>query len=466
MQEQQQQDRWGQMDQFFSTRKIMTAISILGFLSSVPALAQTPAPTAPSKTPAPAEAAPQAAAPATPQASAPAAQAVAPAADQDDGFVSIDLQWFRPEFMPTQSDGTKKPGVILSGQTEPGIHVSLFVIKRVLPSGKLQVVYDSKAAQKPDITSAASVDPNGVFKLNINLPDGKYKLGFRFEDPKSNIRTKIVGLYLEYEGNKVDLIFDEKSIYEPNHRKNKRNAFSVLERRTNYFNFGVGADYLVYSKQNDAIPLNASFGSFNFPSLRLEYNRVFNSRWSGNADLFYGPGKASSGNQVQVQSGNFSWMIANLQASYTRPNWKTSFSGNGQILYGTEFGLHYDSIPFMKSVSTADTTQTMESSSIVNVSLGGYATFLTSKQWEYDVNLHYLYPVSASGFQLKSAITFNGSLGALFKPEKSKWAYGLYWYGEMINAKVSENDAYTQTSVDSKTGLLYSNLEFRTFYRF
>lgn len=430
--------------------------------------------------------------------SARAASSTAASSSGSQKALDLDIRFFRPEFMNRKRRG--KEGLLMSGQTEPGIELS-FLNSSLELYNEGTKSYNPVPLKKNDFTGLPMLTPaSGKFSFGIFVTEGRYRLGFNFVDKKNAERYK--KFYIEFKlfGSQLDLIVDDDFFKRQNEDamikklKEEKDALQAeLDRRDkedwregkqaqvekknekpldlrelrNYFSASLGADFFLYSKSNSALPLDASFGSFSLPSYRLGTKRVLNPNWSVSGNIIISPGQISSGERIHVNNGSYNWMIFDVDGRYTRPSWRFQLGENQELVVGALGSLQYHSLPHMRSTNDINTDQTMDSSSSLAFGAGAYATYLVNPEWEANLKLrvNYFYTID-SKYKSSSPIAFDGSIGGVYKPPASPWAYGLYWSGAWLGMSVSEYDPYTKTQVQSNENLLYSNFEFRLFYQY
>lgn len=388
---------------------------------------------------------------------------------EESPFQSLDIRMFRPEFsMKKQQD---RQGIVISGQVEQEIEI-VYVNDSLKRLNEATSAYEGMPLPAANaIGLPAKTNRNGIFSFEVFLPRGKYKIDFQFSDPKDQRRTKIMTVDFSQGGNQLDIVFDESSVFEPNRPagtgQNSKTQVVKLKAIKNYYSFGLGANYLLYTKTNADIPLDARFGSFEIPSGRFEYHKEINSNWGLDASLLLAPGKTKSGERIDIDNGQYLWTILGGEAKYTRPEWVYKYGTVGELHYGILAGAQFHMLPYLKSATSENTSQTMDSNTMGALSTGMYANFLTSEAWEFQslARFHY-FGFVGNKFTMKEQFSFDGSFGAVHKPKGSKWAYGGFWYGQYMTGVINEKDAFIQGSINSKIGLLYSNFEFRMFYQF
>lgn len=368
------------------------------------------------------------------------------------------VNWFKPEVHIDKKDKEfeKQQKISFVGEVKPGTRIYLLATKvfQILPDGtkKNILLKEDQTTHLPGVS-----DRRGIFLFQLALMQGNYEVGVSFVDPDAQSMTaaKTYMLKVGLGRGKVDFGFSEEA---------DADAFKA---QFDYFSGGLGLIYSVFNKQSD-VPTEIRFSSFKLPSLRLGYASTFKKfpEWRLDSSLFLGPGETKTGTRVNVRGGSYYWTILSADALYSKPDWTKQWK-DYRIRYAIRGGPQMHMLPFLKSIEATTTDQEISQATFGSLGVGGHLDILTDSEFSYSAYLRMTLPFTLmSNTSISSPLSFDGSLGGIYRPEKSKWSYGLYWYGQWLQFKFSEFDKFANRSVDGKFDIMFSNIEFRTMYNF
>lgn len=365
---------------------------------------------------------------------------------------AIDIHWYKPQAFP---DAEKKSvRISLAGQAKQGTRI-------YLKSNEIKVLKTAtdvrtKKLSKDDVKFLPSLtDQRGVFAFEMTLPPGNYQVAVAAVDPEAQSMNaaKVYVLIMNVTMKGVDFGFVEEGSDLP------------FTPQSDYYSFGLGFNYTIFNKEVPSVPSEIRFSSFKIPSLRLGYAKTWNPSWRIHASLLAAPGETATGARIPVEKGTYLWTILSLDGIYSRDLWKFEW-GNLKGRYGVRGGLQMHSVPFIRSMSATDNTQTVENINYMTPVIGGHVDLMTDYGLTYEAYLRLGLPVSQSNLAMSESISFDGSVGARYRTKSSSWSYGLFWYGQWLKYKFTETDKFIGADVNGSSDILNSNIEFRLHYHY
>lgn len=371
---------------------------------------------------------------------------------------NIQVRWFKPEVTIEKNDPNfEKPQKIsIAGETKAGTRIYLQSnrVFKVSPEGKKEkiVLKENQVNFLPGVA-----DRRGIFLFQLNLTQGNYEVAVSMVDPEAQSMSaaKVYTLVLGLTQGRASLSQREEGGEDP------------FKAHFDYFAAGLGLNYSVFNKTSD-VPSELRFSSFKFPSLRLGYATTFSQYpdWRADASFLMAPGETKNGTRVNVQSGSYNWMILGGDALYSRPDWTKEWNGY-RMRWAIRGGLQMHSLPFLTSVTTGITDQKVSMVNFNTVVAGGHIDILTDSEFSYAAQMRVAIPfLNFSNMNLRNPLSFDGSVGGIYRREESPWSYGLFWYGQWLQFNFNETDKFDNGSHSGKFDIMYSNIEFRTMYDF
>jgi hypothetical protein len=366
----------------------------------------------------------------------------------------IRIRWYPPELFSKLDVANK--GVSIAGETKPGTRVYLksdeifqFKADGAKVSRKLN---PDDAKYLPGV-----VDLRGLFFFELYLPPGKYDIPVSFVDPRAPMlqAAKNYHLIINIKSDKVEFDYLIEGEDDP---------FSPI---SDYFTFGLGGNLMVYNKAVPEIPAELRFSSFKVPSLRMGFGKSFSESWRMASYFLSAPGSTSNGSRVTVTNGNYNWPILSADLIYSHKKWKWLYHENYRIRWGLRMGLQSHLIPFMRAETQGSTVQTIRLASMQMLTVGTQFDILTNADISYEILMRFHFPMNTNDyFKVTNQMSFDGSMGALYRWPEQKWSLGLFWYGQWLKYSFTEYDQFVSREVQGTFNILYSNIEMRFIYPF
>jgi hypothetical protein len=393
-------------------------------------------------------------APATTGARASFSEAETKAAGEGDAGQTIPVEFYKPE----AAKGTGKAArVNFSGRTRPGATVSVAGdrIPLIGEGGKVRYM-------RPKKKFSTRADEDGFFKMQLELPAALIQLPIEIRTAEG--QTQVFQLNLMIKKEDVQMQTKQDLIRSPLFKE----KYGVW--------LGAGYNFLIYDQQIGAIPSNFSYSSFEGPALYARFNYRPHDRWLTYLEYKDSPGFVKSTSEaLSIAGGNYHWQIFSLEANYTPGPWRRfeydpwglisrlstkKHWGEGAI----RFGYQRHIVPVLNRINFDPQISTMEKNSLDVLAVGAQLTLLSAGQWAYELFMKYQLPFNSGGtFDVQPIYGIDGSVGAFYRA-KSRWRYGLFWYGQLQRYKFKGLNDAGQGAVDGQQFLFFSNAEFRLGY--
>lgn len=364
----------------------------------------------------------------------------------------LKVTWYRPDYTSEKRDGQR--GVVFSGKTKPGAQV-------LLGRPRITRYLEGQGVEYLDITKdlvgnlPSRADRFGLFYFEIYLEEGTYQLPVVIRDPR---RPKDVNRYqisFHVEADRIRMGDDEE---------HDSLAFSPFLKKGNRLSVGYGANYLNYQQQIPSIERNIHFSSVKGPAFFLDYWHRFNPRWELAASYKSAPGSTTSGEDLVVRQGDYTWDIGTVDFLYFPERLFFEKPRSYRLRLGARVGAQYHGVPFLRAASTDSEVEVVTNPTTM-VALGLQAEYETSPEWKYEAFVRYQHPLSIGDvFEATSSSSMDWSLGFQHNFPNYIWALGIYWYGQFQSYQFLIEEQHEIVAGEQK--LFFSNLEIRLQYNF
>lgn len=372
---------------------------------------------------------------------------------------SLDVQWYLPEIGETTKK--KRTRVIIPGKTMPGarVFINSKAIVVITKSNRVGYLPTRKAvAGKP----VAVADEDGLFELQLDLPNYTVQLPFGIVPPGSRKVARRFQLNLSVEKEKVR--YTNLKIVSKSPAYTKRYGLW----------FGSGYNYLGYQQESPSINSNVEFQSLKLPSAFGKAWMWLSETWDISATAKMSPGNTSSSESIQVREGSYQWWIYATEATYYPESLRFNVFTNYKAQLAWRFGLQHHKIPFVSRTSDFDVSR--EATVLINditMATAGFKFLIREhSRFTYELFMRYQYPILAgSTFDISPTISFDGSLGAIYEYSKN-WRVGLFFYGQFHQYDFSQTDPFRainnpdSSTITGSTRILFSNIELRAGFEF
>jgi len=349
--------------------------------------------------------------------------------------------------------------VIIPGKTTPGarIFVNSKAVIVVSKSKKVGYLPTKKATAGKRVVKA---DKNGLFALELDLPNYDVQLPIGVVPPKSRKVTRRYQLNLSVEKQKV--------------RYTNLKVVSKSPAYTKKYGIwlGTGFNYLRYEQKSSTINSNLLFQSFKGPSIFAKGWSWLSETWDVSATAKMSPGNTSSSETVSVTQGDYQWLIYAGEATYYPQGLRFDVFNSYKAQLAFRFGVQHHIVPFIARNSDSPNSAEIQTNEIT-MATGGFK-FLIRRQSRvtYEIFMRYQYPVSAGDtFELTPEFSFDGSVGAIYDYNRN-WRFGIFWYGQWHEYRFKHEDAYRKANniepidIEGTQSLFFSNVELRGGYEF
>ena len=276
-------------------------------------------------------------------------------------------------------------------------------------------LYDEVAGYPDFPPDTVVVDKKGKFIYHIDVPWGIIQQSVTLESSVGKKKDFIISFNVPKE---KTLNWDDVYVY--------------LDQWLPKFWIGAGINFLSYDQKAKNTDDNLSFQSFKGPDFRISGSYPIGRRWSVMGSYKKTPGEAeeAAGSGFTLLDKEYSWDTLGIEVIHHPPGWEKRFL-KGIHNFGLRAGVQHHWFPLFTANQINQFS--LVSGQATMLSLGFEANLYRNRRLYYETLFRYQYPIaSASDFELKPALSLDGSFGAIYRVTAS-WILGVYWYGQFHN---------------------------------